>query len=295
MTDPLARTWVDVQSAAWDVTPADTEALDRALSRIGADGLRAWPGVEIEPVALARYIAERAPDRTEPVEALADMETTDLYLALGCVQRMPRALEHFERSVMSGVAPAISRVDRDPGFARDVEEEVRIKMLSPADGSAPRIGTYLGRGPLKSWVQVAAIRTAYGLKRQRPRDAAGDVEKLAALPFDGADAELAHIRDQVSEPFGRAFRVALLGLTPRDRNVLRMYVLEGIAADTIGRMYAVHRATVARWIARARAELVAATKRELARELRLGPSELESLMRLVDSKLDVSIVSCLDV
>ena len=52
VTDPLAQTYVDVQSAAWDVAPRDSEELDRALSRAAADGARAWSGVAIDPVAL---------------------------------------------------------------------------------------------------------------------------------------------------------------------------------------------------------------------------------------------------
>ena len=73
-----------------------------------------------------------------------------------------------------------------------------------------------------------------------------------------------------------------------------MYVIEGLAAETIGRMYQAHRATVARWIARAQKEVMVATRRALERELGLGRAEVDSLIRVVQSRLDLSLGSFLD-
>jgi RNA polymerase sigma-70 factor (ECF subfamily) len=294
VVDVLAGTFVDVSAGAWAVSTRDRAMLERELGRIGSEGARAWPGVVVDPVKLTRYLAERAPDDTDPLDALAAMQTSDLYLALACLDRDEAALAHFERAIVSGVAPAVSRIDATREFARQIEEEIRVKMLAPADGSPPRLGSYIGRGPLKSWVQVAAIRAAYSEKRSKPKDSVEDVDKLAALPFEGEDAELARIRGELAEPFRRAFDAALRALAPRERNVLRMYVVEGLGPETIGRMYNVHRATVHRWIAHAQESLVDATKRALARDLQLSGSELDSVVRFVHQNLDFSIASALD-
>jgi hypothetical protein len=52
----------------------------------------------------------------------------------------------------------------------------------------------------------------------------------------------------------------------------------------------VHRATAARWFNRARAALVSATHRRLAERLKVPVEEIESVIRLVQSKLDASMV-----
>jgi len=51
----------------------------------------------------------------------------------------------------------------------------------------------------------------------------------------------------------------------------------------------VHRATVARWIAKARETLLTETRTLLMKRLRVDQNEFESIMRLIQSRFDVSI------
>jgi RNA polymerase sigma-70 factor (ECF subfamily) len=52
----------------------------------------------------------------------------------------------------------------------------------------------------------------------------------------------------------------------------------------------VHRATAARWLTRARAALVSATHNRLATRLKLPVEQIEDVIRLVQSKLDASVI-----
>lgn len=287
----LGETFLSVQRAAWDARADDPRALSAALDRVVEDGRAAW-GVELAPEILAAYLAERAPDQTEPLAALRAMQTTDLYLACACTRGDAAAIARFEASILPAAEPAIARIDRDPGFVADTLHEVRVRLLVAEDGP-PRIAAYLGRGPLTSWVQVIAMRAAYSAKRAKRADAPEDADQLAALPFEGDDAELARMRDELAVPFKRAFGEALAALDARERNVLRLYLLEDVSSEAIGRMYRVHRATVARWIARIHEQLLSDTKKRLSRELRLSGKELDSFMRLVNSRLEVSIATVL--
>jgi RNA polymerase sigma-70 factor (ECF subfamily) len=54
-------------------------------------------------------------------------------------------------------------------------------------------------------------------------------------------------------------------------------------------LYRVHRATVARWIAKARDTLVERTRDVLVHRLDAGPAEIASLLRLIRSELDASL------
>src|SRR5688572_8183651 len=135
--------------------------VEGAMRRVAEMGRRAWAGVDVPDEALAAWLAERAPDGGDPVDALAALHAADLYLACACARGDARALGCFEASVMPHVGPAVARIDPDATFGRDVAEEVRVKLLVGVGGAPPRIGTYLGRGPLTAFVQVAAMRAAY--------------------------------------------------------------------------------------------------------------------------------------
>jgi hypothetical protein len=55
-------------------------------------------------------------------------------------------------------------------------------------------------------------------------------------------------------------------------------------------VYGVSRATVVRWLGKARAELLAAIRSELATRTGAAPDTCDSLLRLVHSQLDVSVL-----
>ena len=71
-------------------------------------------------------------------------------------------------------------------------------------------------------------------------------------------------------------------------------VLGGLTVDQVGEVYGVHRATATRWLAKIRAQVLADTRGELAQELSVPARELESIMQLVQSRLDVSVQRLLE-
>ncbi len=54
-----------------------------------------------------------------------------------------------------------------------------------------------------------------------------------------------------------------------------------------------HHATVARWIANARGLLLEGTRKVLSERLRVSGQELDSIMGLIESRLEVSIARVL--
>jgi RNA polymerase sigma-70 factor (ECF subfamily) len=71
-------------------------------------------------------------------------------------------------------------------------------------------------------------------------------------------------------------------------------VIDGWTIDRIGALYGVHRATAARRIAAARDELGAAIRTELAARLAISIDEVDSIVRLVQNRIDVSLERLLD-
>ncbi len=86
-----------------------------------------------------------------------------------------------------------------------------------------------------------------------------------------------------------AFREALGALPSRSRAVLRHHYVQGESIDVIARRYGVHRSTAARWVASARQLLVTETRRRVRETLHIPERELDSLMDLVASRIDVSL------
>ena len=78
-------------------------------------------------------------------------------------------------------------------------------------------------------------------------------------------------------------------IEPRLRAVLRMSFVDALSIDQIGAVYAVHRATAARWIQRGCESVFAETRRLLAERLALSPTELDRMTALIQSQLEVSL------
>jgi RNA polymerase sigma-70 factor, ECF subfamily len=239
----------------------------------------AWPQIEVDAARFIAWARARADD--------ADgMHAADLYLACACAQGEPRALAEFEKRYLAEVPSYLARMDVSRATVDEVQQRLREKLLI---GTPPRIADYSGRGPLGGWMRVVAIRTALDFARAEKPHAPLDEDGPLALASPAPDPELDYIKTRYRKEFKTAFQAALLQLEKRERNVLKLHFLDGLGIDEIGAFYRVHRATVARWLVRVRQILLEQTRKALAEKLRLGESELESLMNLVQSQLEVSI------
>jgi RNA polymerase sigma-70 factor (ECF subfamily) len=242
--------------------------------------------MSISPSDFARHLAERIPPDKEAVGALDASHTDDIYLTFGCSRGDAAALNLFEKRLLSRVPSFLRRIDPAGTLFDEVRQGLRAELLVGAPGKPPRIATYQGRGSLGGWLRVAAVRMAVRLRRSERNDS--PIE--SGEPWmAGPDPELDYIKAGYRGAFGDAFRASFASLSKEHREVLRLYLVEGLNIDEIGRRYGVHRATVARWLARARELLLTETRRVLQERIRASSSELNSLIGLLQSQLDVSI------
>src|SRR5207253_2170236 len=103
------------------------------------------------------------------------------------------------------------------------------------------------------------------------------------------------IKARYQSMFQSAIQSALVTLTTEQRNILRMHLAEGLSIDRIGALFQVHRATAARWLASCRQSILDETRRLLQERLQVNPTELDSLMALLRSNLQVSLIRHLQV
>jgi RNA polymerase sigma-70 factor (ECF subfamily) len=214
----------------------------------------------------------------------------DLYLAAGCAIGDARALAVFDAELVPVIRSAGRRLHDAHDFVDEVVQVIRERVLvAPKDGT-PRIAEYSGQGALRAWIRVAAMRSGLNMLRDRRRDLlVGDDRLFATIAAEHGHRNSAeHYRDAAAD----ALRTAFAALSPRDRNLMRMHHLHGRTVDELAPTLGVHRATVARWIAAAREQLLAETRNGLVR-LDIGASTLDSILQGIASEVDVSVVRLL--
>lgn len=239
------------------------------------EAIQAWPQFSVERDAFAHHVRASGVDP-------AELAIADFYLAFACARGDVAAIAAFERTLLTEVAAYIARMDSDPQLADDVRQLLRERLLV---GPAPKIATYSGRGPLGAWLRTVAVRAASELVRARKPYAPLDEARPAGQP----DPELDYLKTRYATEVGEAFAAVLAALPQKERNILRLHFFDGMTIEAIAGMYAVHRMTVSRWIATWREEIFAATQRLLRERLKVSPEELESLLALVQSRIDISI------
>lgn len=234
--------------------------------------------------------ADRLLARLVALDVLDAPHAPDAALAFACAEQSATALSEFERLYGREFPGALSRLSLNRAEIDEVAQIVRERLFVVRPGAPPKILDYAGRGALAAWLRAVIVRAGIDLRRSRNKDPdrPGDVDPLLDLAGAAtADLELESLRARYQQPFREAFRDALLALPQDERNALRLNVAEGLNIAQIGQIYGVHRATVARWIASARDAIAANTRRLLAERLKLPAPDIESLVRLCQSRLDV--------
>ena len=178
----------------------------------------------------------------------------------------------------------------------EAKQRVRHKLLVAGPEGPPRLASYAGRGDLRGFVRVVAVREGIGLLRQTARREAHEVpaadEQLERATV-GEDPELLLIKETHRAVLREAFAAALGQLGGRDRTLLRMAVVDGLTVDQLGVAFSVHRATAARWLASVREGLFKRTRRELMARLHIDGREFESLIRVIQSRFEISVCEIL--
>ncbi len=265
------------------------DGLEQVLVAACRTAREAWPGLALEPADFVAFVAERIPADQDPVAALDRLCLGDLYLACACARGVPGALAAFEAHVSATLSHALGRLRLAAAAAEEVRQALREQLFVARAAGPPLILSYSGRGLLRAWLRIIAARTAGRMLDRGNREVLLTNSVLGGLAPSAGDPELEHLKATYRAEFAEAFGAALGSLTPRERNLLAQHYLDGLSIDEIGVIYSVHRATIARWIARARESLLKRTRASLMRQLKIDRSAYESIMRLIESQLPVSL------
>jgi RNA polymerase sigma-70 factor (ECF subfamily) len=263
-------------------------ALRRELLRRLHAAELATPRVVADARGFVQKLAARLVTVTAPLAELEQLHVEDMYLAWALSRADAAALRRFEGEFLSKLATQIKGAAAEAG---ELEQQVRTRLLLSSGDQPPRIEQYSGRGPFGGWLRMIATRCVLDL--QRARNSGQQLRELDS-PTLATDPELDYLKLRHAGDFKVVLEQALARLDARQVTLLKLAFVEQLAPSAIGVMYGVSARTVQRWLVDLREELLKTTREGLRARLSLSPSELDSLLGLVDSQLQVSLYRVLN-
>ena len=265
-------------------------SLDALVSHVNAAWQRAraaHPQIAVDDVELMQFAGARIAT-ADPGDELEKRHVEDLYLACGCARGDRAALTTLEDVTLPIVMRGLGRLAASDDARHELIQMLREQMLVAREGE-PGIAGYDGRAPLAIWLRVCVARLGIRQVARDQRTEPLDDERLDELAPGVPDPELAYLQQHYGAQFRAAFREAVASLAPRERNLLRHAVIDGLSIDQIAAIYHVHRATAARQLEKARGTLVATTRERMRLALGIGETELDSIFRVLVSMADVTL------
>lgn len=247
----------------------------------------AWPGVSLSRERFERQLANETSELS--AEGLAE-----LYLACACASGDRKAMAIAEAEFVSVVPTAIAHMRLSPNVVDEVQQAVRSKLLLSVGEAPPRIVDYAGKGKLRGLVKVMAVRTAISTLRKDKRHAPQNQEALLGLASPELGPEFDVLKATYKAEFSTSFEESVASLSSRERNILRLQLLDKLTVSEVAALYKVDRATVTRWLTKIRSALLSETRKRMQTRLGIKTGELDSIMRLIESRLDVSVQRMLE-
>lgn len=240
-------------------------------------------------VVRARWPNGPAPDAAFVERAAARLpRVEDLYLAWWCGSGDEDAITAFEAAYAEDLRVLAQRFREVQ--ADELRQLLRIKLFV---GEAPAIRDYAGTGSLKSWLRVTAVRYFIDVTRSvRSQRVEQDLDEVELLGI--SDPQGNQIRAELGAAVKVAFAAAVAKLLPRQRVFLRHAYVDRHTLDQIASHYSIHRTTVARTLAAAREQLIEETRAGVAAAVGVEHEELASVIRMLDSRIDLSLSRVLD-
>jgi RNA polymerase sigma-70 factor (ECF subfamily) len=273
-------------------SPEELTVLEHVLVALYARARAAHPEIAVSEEEFCAHLG-RCGAPLEKYVGGVDLHAEDLYLCCAGLRGDEAAVRRLRANCRSALTGYLRHIDTSPDFFDEVEQQLSESALIGSIGKPPRLITYSGRGSLASWMGVAAQRIAITMRRHDAAEKRAIDAARAEAHLIAADPELSFVKDTLREPFQRAVIAALTTLDDRQRMVYSLHVVDGLTVERIGRSYGVRHTTVSRWMASARAAIIAEASRILRDEMQLAPEEFESLARLLASQLDLSVSSVL--
>lgn len=227
-----------------------------------------------------------------PVRDVEDGALEGVALGIAAATGAPRAIRRFESLYFGRARTALSKMGAATELADDALGQATQDLFVSKDDGPPRIVGLLGKGDLHGLIKVVAVRRYLNIlrgRRARPDVGVGDAgEDLAAAIAKEPGPELGTLVEERRDLLKGALETALSTLPADSRSLLRLSIVHGLSIDELAGMFAIHRSTAARRLVSIRESLRTGVRRALAERIEGSTTEVESVLRAADSKLELS-------
>jgi RNA polymerase sigma factor (sigma-70 family) len=208
---------------------------------------RAWKCIEFHWHKFAQdgnvkadIVIQRIREGTLAYGQVAEYVLSDVLIAQGLELNQDKAAEVFERDYMPNVRAVAHRAGG--ASAADRFDNLAADLILPRPGHPPRIATYLGKTPLKSWLRTVVINLWVSHIRSNRERPGNEMIESQAAPDDCNVGE----QEQCEDLLRPMFQSAVNGLELQDRLLLKMLVLDGAPQNQLARTLGINPGTVTR-------------------------------------------------
>jgi len=261
-------------------------------NRIRARALSAWPQFDLDLEPFVRRVLCLLDTSAPASDSLNKLVLEDLYLAYACSNGNDDALKAFNQECQAELRAVAQKLKISGNDLDDARQIVWDKLFLEAPDHSKKILEYRGTGKLRHWFRVLAARTMLDELRRTRRSGKQELLVRDSALWNTApsvDPELSNMRHNYKGSFRAAFEGAVYSLGPGERNILRCHYLMEMSTEQLAQAFGIHKATAARHVARARERLLRFTRERLKTQLCADSEELDSVMRLFDGELSVSL------
>jgi RNA polymerase sigma-70 factor (ECF subfamily) len=266
------------------------QAVKQLLEARLSEAAWVWPTIQADTAEFVEYLEERLPTGSELTDALEKVKVSDLYLAWGCVRGDEAALTTFSTHFDDMVDGAVRRFAKQGLDVDDAKQKVLEYILFPTEKRAAAISLYGGHGSLKGYLGVTVVREVLRMLKAAKRMPAMDLQDPSlALADVNDDPELQVLKNRYQTEFKEAFQETFSNLVAEDRNLLRYYYVSDLTLMQIAGISGVKHNTISRRLAKIRSTLLQGTRDRLINLAGIRNTQFESIVRLVQSQLNVSM------
>lgn len=268
----------------------DDEVLGATIATLRAAAIAAYPDIPVDETTFASELVRRLGKSATP-QILAGVRADHVHLAIACLEGNEHATKHLDAEFLDEIEHTARKMRATQTQTDELRGHLRALLFVGTENRAPALHGYSGRGDLRSYIRVIATRELLRIIEAGRREIVSPdgeesfIERLASV----TDVEAGYVRESYRPHLAESMRAALASLSEESRALLRYSLLDGWNVDRIGALYGVHRATAARRVAAARDELADAIRKDLSHRLSIPVDEVDSVVRLVQSRIDVSL------
>jgi len=269
----------------------ELDATRRLLAKHIEAARTAWPSFAITPDELASELARRL-GTFATLKTLDACRVADVYLAIACCRGDPTALHAFEVEVLRSAVRSSARATRaSDAQAAEITAILRTLLLVDEPSRVAACRNFSGRSSLRQYVTIIATRELIRAgKREHKRDNENlEYEALMTTFASSANVELGLLRRRYRDDVEACVREALADLSDTSRATLQLKLVRNWRISQIAALHRVSIATAHRWFNAARDELGDLIRAAVAKRLQIPLPEVDSIVRLVQSCVDIAI------